>query len=85
MKSVNARPASLQANVAAGRTAGSVPSILATNLRTTTGWAVRTVRCRFVQSTAEFRPSRLEGRGMRHLRFGKRLDAILPLNTACDG
>ena len=52
-------------------------SILALDLGTTTGWAVRTARCRILHGTAEFRPSRYEGGGMRYLRFGKWLDQTL--------
>ena len=59
-------------------------SILALDLGTTTGWAVRTSRCRIVHGTAEFRPSRFEGGGMRYLRFGKWLDQTLDIAGGID-
>ena len=39
-------------------------SILALDLGTTTGWAVRNSRCRILHGTAEFRSSRFEGGGI---------------------
>ena len=52
-------------------------SILALDLGSTTGWAIRNSRCRILHGTAEFRPTRFEGGGMRYLRFGKWLDQTL--------
>ena len=65
-------PATLPAPAA--KATPTIPSLLALDLGTTTGWAIRTGRCRIVHGTAEFRPSRFEGGGMRYLRFGKWLD-----------
>jgi hypothetical protein len=59
-------------------------SILALDLGTTTGWAVRTRRCTILHGTAEFRPSRFEGGGMRYLRFGKWLDQTLEITGGVD-
>ena len=60
--------------VPAAKATPTIPSILALDLGTTTGWAVRNGRCRILHGTAEFRPSRFEGGGMRYLRFGKWLE-----------
>jgi hypothetical protein len=59
-------------------------SFLALDLGTTTGWAVRTARCRILHGTAEFRPSRYEGGGMRYLRFGNWLDQTLEITGGVD-
>jgi len=59
-------------------------SILALDLGTTTGWAVRNSRCRILHGTAEFRPSRFEGGGMRYLRFGKWLEQTLEVTGGID-
>ncbi|MFN4140275.1 crossover junction endodeoxyribonuclease RuvC [Aestuariivirga sp.] len=62
----------------------STPSILALDLGSTTGWALRTGRCRILHGTAEFRPTRFEGGGMRYLRFGKWLDQTLAVSGGLD-
>jgi Holliday junction resolvasome RuvABC endonuclease subunit len=59
-------------------------SILALDLGTTTGWAIRNSRSRILHGTAEFRPSRYEGGGMRYLRFGKWLDQTLEITGGID-
>jgi hypothetical protein len=61
-----------------------ITSILALDLGSTTGWAVRTARCRILHGTAEFRPSRYEGGGMRYLRFGKWLEQTLDVTGGID-
>ncbi len=61
-----------------------IPSILALDLGSTTGWAVRTARCRILHGTAEFRPTRFEGGGMRYLRFGKWLGQTLEVTGGVD-
>jgi len=43
--------------------------LLALDLGTTTGWALRTMDGRIVSGTHDFRPRRFEGGGMRYLRF----------------
>jgi hypothetical protein len=75
-------PATLPAPAA--KATPTIPSILALDLGTTTGWAVRTSRCRIVHGTAEFRPSRFEGGGMRYLRFGKWLEQTLEITGGID-
>ena len=62
----------------------TIPSILALDLGTTTGWAIRNSRCRIVHGTAEFRPSRFEGGGMRYLRFGKWLEQTQEVTGGID-
>ena len=62
----------------------STPSILALDLGSTTGWAVRNGRCRILHGTAEFRPTRFEGGGMRYLRFGKWLEQTLEVTGGID-
>ena len=59
-------------------------SILALDLGSTTGWAIRNSRCRILHGTAEFRPTRFEGGGMRYLRFGKWLDRTLDVTGGID-
>ena len=44
--------------VPAAKATPTIPSILALDLGTSMGWAVRTARCRILHGTAEFRPSR---------------------------
>ena len=61
-----------------------ITSILALDLGSTTGWALRTARFRILHGTAEFRPSRYEGGGMRYLRFGKWLDQTLEVTGGID-
>lgn len=52
------------------------PVVLALDLGTTTGWAMRTCDNRIVSGTASFRPSRYDGGGMRYLRFRSWLEQI---------
>ncbi len=59
-------------------------SILAIDLGSTTGWAIRNGRCRILHGTAEFRPTRFEGGGMRYLRFGNWLDQTLEVTGGID-
>ncbi len=75
-------PATLPAPAA--KASPTIPSILALDLGTTTGWAIRNDRCRILHGTAEFRPSRFEGGGMRYLRFGKWLDQTLDVTGGID-
>ena len=51
-------------------------TILALDLGTTTGWAMRTMSGRIVSGTHDFRPRRFEGGGMRYLRFTEWLDEL---------
>ena len=75
-------PATLPAPAA--KATPTIPSILALDLGTTTGWAVRNGRSHILHGTAEFRPSRFEGGGMRYLRFGKWLDQTLDVTGGVD-
>jgi hypothetical protein len=52
------------------------PVVLALDLGTTTGYAIRAGDKRIVSGTASFRPSRYDGGGMRYLRFRSWLDQI---------
>ena len=45
------------------------PAILALDLGSRTGWAMRTMSGQVVSGTHDFRPRRFEGGGMRYLRF----------------
>ena len=45
----------------------------------TTGWAFRNLRGRILSGTAEFKPHRFEGGGMRYLRFERWLTETLRL------
>ncbi|MBM3560400.1 MAG: hypothetical protein FJX53_11100, partial [Alphaproteobacteria bacterium] len=62
--------------------AGSIPSartpvILALDLATTTGYALRTADGAIVSGTASFRPSRYDGGGIRYLRFRAWLEKLV--------
>ncbi|WP_413877126.1 hypothetical protein [Albidovulum sp.] len=48
---------------------GSAPCILALDLGTTTGWALRSHDGMVTNGTVSFRPGRFDGGGMRYLRF----------------
>jgi hypothetical protein len=58
----------------AAKASPSILSILALDLGSTTGWALRNDRCRILHGKAAFRPTRFEGGGMRYLRFERWLD-----------
>jgi hypothetical protein len=45
------------------------PAVLALDLGTATGWALRTRDDHITSGTMTFKPSRFEGGGMRYLRF----------------
>ncbi len=51
-------------------------SLLALDLGTRTGWAVRTPEGRITSGTESFRPGRFEGAGMRYLRFRRWLENL---------
>ncbi|MDZ4738374.1 MAG: hypothetical protein SGJ03_00525 [Alphaproteobacteria bacterium] len=50
--------------------------VLALDLGTTTGYALRTTDGNIVSGTVSFRPSRYDGGGMRYLRFGAWLNQL---------
>ena len=56
---------------------GRSPALLALDLGTTTGWAMRLADGSIVSGTMAFRPGRYEGGGMRYLRFRSWLDELL--------
>ena len=58
------------------------PSILALDLGTTTGWALRGRDSAISSSSEAFKPQRFEGGGMRYLRFKRWLTEI---KQSCDG
>ena len=55
-------------------------TLLALDLGTTTGWALRTPDRRIVSGTQSFKPQRFEGGGMRFLRFVRWLDELQALS-----
>ena len=58
--------------------------ILALDLGTKTGWAIRSQNKQINSGTIEFKPSRFEGGGMRYLRFRKWLEEINQLTDGVD-
>jgi hypothetical protein len=58
-----------QARLALAASAPPPQVILALDLGTTTGWALRTACGQITSGTASFRPGRFDGGGMRYLRF----------------
>ncbi len=52
------------------------PCILALDLGTTTGWALRSADGLITSGTASFRPGRFDGGGMRYLRFANWLTEL---------
>ena len=64
---LTATPAQARPALAAG--APPPPVILALDLGTTTGWALRIACGQITSGTASFRPGRFDGGGMRYLRF----------------
>jgi Holliday junction resolvasome RuvABC endonuclease subunit len=61
---------------------GKSPALLALDLGTTTGWAMRLADGSIVSGTMSFRPGRYEGGGMRYLRFRSWLDEMLRQSPA---
>jgi Holliday junction resolvasome RuvABC endonuclease subunit len=61
---------------------GGLPSILALDLGTATGWALRGRDGTICSSSEAFKPQRFEGGGMRYLRFKRWLTEI---KQSCDG
>jgi len=75
---LSAADASPPPQVGLAETSGGA-AILALDLGTTTGWALRNLRGRILSGTAEFKPHRFEGGGMRYLRFERWLDETIRL------
>ena len=59
--------------------------ILALDLGTTTGWALRSANGPVAHGFVSFKSQRFEGGGMRYLRFGRWLADMLALNTPKTG
>ena len=55
----------------------TLSTLLALDLGTTTGWALRNRHGLILSGSESFRPQRFEGGGMRYLRFQRWLDAVL--------
>jgi Holliday junction resolvasome RuvABC endonuclease subunit len=55
---------------------GGVKTIIALDLGTTTGWAIRGFDGLITSGTVSFKPSRYDGGGMRYLRFNNWLSEI---------
>jgi crossover junction endodeoxyribonuclease RuvC len=53
--------------------------ILALDLGTTTGWAMRTPEGTILSGSQSFKPQRFDGGGMRYLRFTRWLAEVCPL------
>ena len=70
------RPVRSSLSALAGRPVTS-QTILALDLGTTTGWAVRTAEGVILSGTVSFRPSRYDGGGMRYLRFRSWLEELV--------
>jgi hypothetical protein len=65
------------ASPAAVRSPGSATgAVLALDLATTTGWALRSANGQIISGSISFRPSRYDGGGMRYLRFGAWLESM---------
>jgi hypothetical protein len=58
--------------------------ILALDLGTNTGWAIRSEHNQITSGTESFKPQRFEGGGMRYLRFGRWLEEINQLTNGID-
>lgn len=58
--------------------------ILALDLGTKTGWAIRSENNHINSGTESFKPQRFEGGGMRYLRFRKWLDEVNQLSGGID-
>jgi Holliday junction resolvasome RuvABC endonuclease subunit len=54
-----------------------LPVLLALDLATTTGFALRTAEGAIHSGTVSFRPSRYDGGGIRYLRFGAWLESLI--------
>jgi hypothetical protein len=50
--------------------------VLALDLATNTGWALRSANGQIISGTVSFRPSRYDGGGIRYLRFRNWLDGV---------
>jgi Holliday junction resolvasome RuvABC endonuclease subunit len=58
------------------QTITAIGAVLALDLGTATGWAIRRADGVIISGTATFKPGRYEGAGMRFLRFAQWLDSL---------
>ena len=84
MNLAHPRQVSPEAIPATGQPSSNRSVILALDLGTTTGWAVRNRDGLITSGTVSLRPGRFEGGGMRYLRFGKWLDRVLEITGGVD-
>ena len=68
--------ASTTLTLPAGMASAPTGAILALDLATTTGWALRTTDGQVLSATVSFKPSRFDGGGVRYLRFRSWLDSM---------
>jgi hypothetical protein len=68
--------ASTTLTLPAGMANAPADAILALDLATTTGWALRTIDGEILSGTVSFKPSRYDGGGIRYLRFRAWLDSM---------
>jgi len=66
-------------------TTGTTPAVLALDLGTHTGWALRDRDGVVTSGTEPFKPQRFEGGGMRYLRFKRWLAEVHGLQTSQNG
>jgi Holliday junction resolvasome RuvABC endonuclease subunit len=66
-------------------TSGTTPAVLALDLGTRTGWALRDRDGVVTSGTEPFKPQRFEGGGMRYLRFKRWLAEVHGLQTNQNG
>jgi len=76
MNTANPREALPQASTAAGHPSDCLSSILALDLGTTTGWALRSANGPVAHGFVSFKSQRFEGGGMRYLRFQTWLEGL---------
>jgi len=68
--------ASTTLTLPAGMARAPAGAMLALDLATTTGWALRTTDGQILSATVSFKPSRYDGGGIRYLRFRRWLDSM---------
>jgi hypothetical protein len=61
-----------------------LPVLLALDLATVTGYALRTAEGAIHSGTVSFRPSRYDGGGIRYLRFGAWLESLIEIAGGID-
>ena len=69
-------PAAMASPLAEELLSSGQGTILALDLATKTGWALRLASGQIISGTVSFRPSRYDGGGIRYLRFRRWLDSM---------